>query len=137
MASQEDWRKALNDLPSTPENIPAFFFAHGSPVLAFPKSEAGSMGEMASYQGSSGPLAQFLADFGSTLLQKYKPKAIVVFSAHWETATERRGVFASIYLRCPLLIMDHSYRLQGGKSSLDGLLWLPSRVISAEIQVER
>lgn len=90
MASQQDWRKALNDLPSTPENIPAFFFAHGSPVLAFPKSDAGSMGEMGSYQGSAGPLAQFLADFGSTLLQKYKPKAIVVYSAHWETATERR-----------------------------------------------
>jgi aromatic ring-opening dioxygenase catalytic subunit (LigB family) len=102
MASQQDWRNALNNLPSTPENIPAFFFAHGSPILAFSKSEAASMGEMASYQGSAGPLAQFLADFGSTLLQKYKPKAIVVFSAHWETTTERRGMFSSIYLPCPL-----------------------------------
>lgn len=135
MASQQDWRKALNNLPSTPENIPAFFFAHGSPILAFSKS--GALGEMASYQGASGPLAQFLADFGSTLLQKYKPKAIVVFSAHWETMTERQGMSASIYLPCPLVIMDHSHRLQGGKPSLDGLLWLPSRVISAEIQVER
>jgi aromatic ring-opening dioxygenase catalytic subunit (LigB family) len=35
--------------------------------------------------GPKGPHAQFLKDFGTTLLEKYNPKAIVVFSAHWET----------------------------------------------------
>ncbi|KAF8905998.1 Extradiol ring-cleavage dioxygenase, class III enzyme, subunit B [Gymnopilus junonius] len=64
--------------PFHPENIPAFFFAHGSPMLAAP--EGGRFGgPMAAYQGSKGPLAQFLAEFGPTLLQKYKPKGIVVF----------------------------------------------------------
>jgi len=74
--TQPEWRKALDALPATPENIPAFFFGHGSPVLAFPT-------------GLSSPLATFLADFGPALLEKYKPKGIVVFSAHWETDGER------------------------------------------------
>jgi len=39
--------------------------------------------------GPKGPLATFLKDFGPILLQKYKPKGIVVFSAHWETVGER------------------------------------------------
>jgi len=39
--------------------------------------------------GPKGPLAKFLKDFGPTLLEKYKPKGIVVFSAHWETDGER------------------------------------------------
>jgi len=84
-------RKALDDLPATPNNIPAFFFAHGSPILAFPASSAASLGEFAAYQGPTGPLARFLVHFGPTLLNKYDPKAIVVFSAHWETAKERLG----------------------------------------------
>jgi 4,5-DOPA dioxygenase extradiol len=33
---QKEWRKNLDALPSTPNNIPAFFFGHGSPILAFP-----------------------------------------------------------------------------------------------------
>lgn len=33
----------------------------------------------------NGPLAAFLRDFGPFLLETYAPKAIVVFSAHWET----------------------------------------------------
>lgn len=83
------FKKALQDLPSTPENIPAFFFGHGSPILAFSPSAARSMGDFAAYQGPSGPLAKFLRRFGPTLLEKYQPKAIVVFSAHWETGPER------------------------------------------------
>ncbi|KAH8923337.1 Extradiol aromatic ring-opening dioxygenase [Atractiella rhizophila] len=39
--------------------------------------------------GSDSLLSQFLKDFGNTLLEKYKPKAILVFSAHWETYEER------------------------------------------------
>jgi len=75
-------------LPATPENIPVFFFAHGSPVLAFTNPE--EMGPMGKYQGRNSPLYEFLKDFGPTLLKKYNPKGIVVFSAHWETEGERQ-----------------------------------------------
>jgi aromatic ring-opening dioxygenase catalytic subunit (LigB family) len=73
-----DWQQALESLPATPAKIPAFFFSHGSPMLV--------MGE-----GATGPLSRFLSQFGPTLLKKYQPKGIVVFSAHWETRTERLG----------------------------------------------
>ena len=76
--TRDEWRKALDDLPSSPEKIPAFFFAHSSPMMLMPS-------------GKDGPLAQFLRDFGETLVRKYKPKAIVVFSAHWETNGARVG----------------------------------------------
>jgi len=87
MATSPNWHQALEALTSTPEKIPAFFFAHGSPALAYPKA----IGGMAAYQGPDGPLAKFLSEFGPTLLKKYKPKGIVVFSAHWETTEERLG----------------------------------------------
>lgn len=38
------------------------------------------------FEGSwNGPQAAFLRAFGPFLLETYAPKAIVVFSAHWET----------------------------------------------------
>jgi 4,5-DOPA dioxygenase extradiol len=95
MSSQEEWRKALEELPSTPDKIPAFFFAHGSPMLAFPQGRQND--PMMDYQGPAGSLASFLKDFGPALLEKYDPKGIVVFSAHWETLGERQGGF--IYFR--------------------------------------
>jgi aromatic ring-opening dioxygenase catalytic subunit (LigB family) len=36
-------------------------------------------------QGPKGELASFLRDLGPALVEKYQPKAVVVFSAHWET----------------------------------------------------
>ncbi|KAI9064279.1 Extradiol ring-cleavage dioxygenase class III enzyme subunit B [Trametes sanguinea] len=87
--TQAEWRKALDDLPSTTEKIPAFFFGHGSPMLAFPEREVERMGDVMKSNGPKGALASFLKDFGPTLLSKYKPKGIVVFSAHWETLGER------------------------------------------------
>ncbi|KAH9842859.1 Extradiol ring-cleavage dioxygenase class III enzyme subunit B [Rhodofomes roseus] len=86
--TQAEWRKALDELPSTPDNIPAFFFGHGSPMLAFPEADARGDAVM-EHMGPKGPLATFLRDFGPALLKKYQPKGIVVFSAHWETAGER------------------------------------------------
>ncbi|KAJ7349259.1 Extradiol ring-cleavage dioxygenase, class III enzyme, subunit B [Mycena albidolilacea] len=87
---QEAWRRNLDELPSTPEKIPAFFFGHGSPALAFPPDgDIARPGGLMSWGGPGGPLAAFLKDFGPALLKKYQPKGIVVFSAHWETATER------------------------------------------------
>ncbi|KAG2747454.1 Extradiol ring-cleavage dioxygenase, class III enzyme, subunit B [Suillus brevipes Sb2] len=76
--SQSEWRTALDALPSTPEKIPAFFFGHGSPMLIARQVTNSPM-------GPEGDLAKFLRDFGPVLKAKYKPKGIVVFSAHWET----------------------------------------------------
>ncbi|SJL04418.1 related to 4,5-DOPA dioxygenase extradiol-like protein [Armillaria ostoyae] len=86
--NQSEWKAALDSLPSTPDNIPAFFYAHGSPALAYPEHLSRG-GGIADWQGPKGPLANFLKDFGPVLLQKYKPRGIVVFSAHWETLGER------------------------------------------------
>lgn len=104
MSSEPEWRKALDDLPATPNNIPAFFFGHGSPLLAFPESEvhSGTYGTMAKHQGPTGSLARFLRIFGPTLLEKYKPKGIVVFSAHWETARERLGEILPFRAMCTI-----------------------------------
>ncbi|KAJ3741883.1 Extradiol aromatic ring-opening dioxygenase [Lentinula detonsa] len=92
-SNQAEWRAALESLPSTPQKIPAFFFAHGSPALALAQMparlRASGRSDFQQYQGPNGPLANFLRNFGPALLQKYSPKAIVVFSAHWETLGER------------------------------------------------
>ena len=81
--TRDEWLKALDDLPSTPEKIPAFFFAHSSPIML--------MDVPGMPTSKSGTLPQFLRDFGETLVKKYKPKAIVVFSAHWDTDGTRLG----------------------------------------------
>lgn len=89
---REEWRKAIDELPSTPDNIPAFFLAHGQPLLVWPTSvppPSGRLSSLFSWGGAKGPLAQFLDDFGPALMKKYQPKGIVVFSAHWETRGER------------------------------------------------
>jgi aromatic ring-opening dioxygenase catalytic subunit (LigB family) len=89
---QPEWLNNLKSLPATPDKIPAFFFAHGSPMLAVPENMTSAFGgPFADYMGRSGPLGQFLQEFGPALLEKYKPKGIVVFSAHWETHRERLG----------------------------------------------
>lgn len=81
--TQNEWRTALDALPSSPEKIPAFFFGHGSPMLIAREQVTNS--PMPSAMGPEGDLAKFLRDFGPALKAKYKPKGIVVFSAHWET----------------------------------------------------
>jgi aromatic ring-opening dioxygenase catalytic subunit (LigB family) len=89
------WRVALADLPSsTPNGIPAFYFAHGSPALAMPGDQSHPrFGNALTAMGPKGPHAQFLADFGPALIEKYQPKGIVVFSAHWDEHGPRQGVF--------------------------------------------
>lgn len=84
---QAEWRKALDELPATPDNIPAFFFGHGTPSLLRDLGVPG-LEDL----GPKGTLASFLKDFGPTLLQKYKPKGIVVLSAHWEEDTVKGSV---------------------------------------------
>ncbi|KAG2115345.1 Extradiol ring-cleavage dioxygenase class III enzyme subunit B [Suillus discolor] len=80
--TQSEWRTALDALPSTPEKIPAFFFGHGSPMLI---ARQVTNSPITSTMGPGGDLAIFLRDLGPVLRAKYKPKGIVVFSAHWET----------------------------------------------------
>lgn len=94
----KEWNAALNSLPATPEKIPAFFFGHGSPILQWPDTipPPGGMQSMYESSGPKGPLAQFLSSFGPAILEKYKPKGILVFSAHWETRGERQGSSAGI-----------------------------------------
>jgi len=83
------WLEALEALPATPDKIPAFFFAHGSPMLASPDSASSSSDVLLAAVGPKSNLASFLSDFGPTLLKKYNPKGIIIFSAHWETVGER------------------------------------------------
>ena len=59
---------------------------------------------MGDSHGPNGPLARFLGDFGPALLEKYKPKGILVFSAHWETDGERLGAFLLASLQCILFV---------------------------------
>lgn len=47
---------------------------------------------MINHVGPHGPHAEFLRHFGPFLLQRYKPKAIVIFSAHWETSNQLEGM---------------------------------------------
>ncbi|KAI0340491.1 Extradiol ring-cleavage dioxygenase class III enzyme subunit B [Trametopsis cervina] len=82
-----EWKAALDSLPANPNKIPAFYFGHGSPMMAFP--EESQRVKDFSHLGPNGPLAKFLKDFGPTLLDKYNPKAIVVFSAHWDIQGEQ------------------------------------------------
>lgn len=42
-------------------------------------------GPLGAVQGPKAPLAWFLKDLGPALMDKYRPKAIVVLSAHWES----------------------------------------------------
>lgn len=69
----------------TADPLPAFFFAHGTPALLkeaeFFKERFGS--EFEGYH--DGPQADYLRQLGKQIMSDYRPKALVVFSAHWET----------------------------------------------------
>jgi len=88
--TREEWLKALDDLPSS-ATIPAFFFAHASPIIEILEVPEIPMSK-------SGALPQFLKDFGKLLVEKYNPKAIVVFSAHWDTDGTQLGARRSCVL---------------------------------------
>jgi hypothetical protein len=62
-----------------------------APLLIWPERLTSSL-PLDSIGGPRGPNAQFLKDFGKTLVEKYNPKAIVVFSAHWETHEHIEGI---------------------------------------------
>lgn len=89
------WQDRLASLPGDPDHIPAFFFAHGSPVLTMSNNDSPNsnpqMRAFIDHGGLESPFANFLRDFGPALLAKYQPKGILVFSAHWETEGEQLG----------------------------------------------
>ncbi|GAA5834448.1 hypothetical protein JCM5353_003856 [Sporobolomyces roseus] len=96
MASQilntrEEWRRELESLPSLEENdgkIPSVFLAHGQPMLLLPPhlaKDSPMLETLGEIQGPDGLLSQFLQDLGPALMEKYRPEAIVVLSAHFET----------------------------------------------------
>ncbi|GAA98344.1 hypothetical protein E5Q_05029 [Mixia osmundae IAM 14324] len=86
--TRTQWRAALAALPTLEETkgrIPSFFYAHGHPGLLWPAGLPSMMDW--GIGGPGGPLSTFLQDFGKELLSKYRPKAVLVFSAHWETSS--------------------------------------------------
>ena len=115
--TREEWTQALDSLPEHPAKIPVFFFGHGSPMLAMPDNGRSSgFGEATmKYNGPNGPNARFLKDFGPALLKKYSPKAIVVFSAHWDTRGERLGSYPKldVDVNMKLTHLQYSVGLRG------------------------
>lgn len=142
------WKDRLATLPGSPNHIPAFFFGHGSPLLALSKAvtvQNPLMHVMIERSGLESPFADFLRDFGPALLAKYKPKGILVFSAHWETEGEQLGALtrrSSTWARrptrqshlCFCSFFEHnSDRLWGRKPPAHGLLRHVSGVIQAPV----
>lgn len=62
-----------------------------APLLLWPEKYPITFGDMAMIGGPKGPHAEFLKDFAKFILDKYKPKALLVFSAHWETRNQIEG----------------------------------------------
>ncbi|KAK4050876.1 hypothetical protein OIV83_003298 [Microbotryomycetes sp. JL201] len=101
------WQAQLDSLPGSAQTggkIPAVFLAHGQPGLIWPSTIPPRESPLSEVQGPHGSLATFLRDFGPCLIKKYSPKAVVVFSAHWET---RNGTLVSDYGDENPLLMDY------------------------------
>jgi hypothetical protein len=82
---------------NTFDALTRLYVTHGlaiAPLLSWPEDTpipSGLSRGAWDWMGRDGPLGQFLDDFGPALVEKYNPKGIVVFSAHWETDKERFG----------------------------------------------
>lgn len=100
--------------------IPSLFLAHGSPMLAIEDT----------------PYAAFLGE----LAKKYTPKAIVIFTAHWETETLAMtytdDVYETIYdfRGFPDELFQVKYNARGSKIVAD---LLAERFAAAGIEVRR
>lgn len=58
-------------------------------------SVRGGLDKLTKTRGPRSALGSFLKDFGPQLLEKYHPKAIVIFSAHWESDGQALGLSSS------------------------------------------
>ena len=131
LATRPQCTKVLDKLPATPEKIPALFFAHErtfsiprgfiiimkftylrafhpDPMLSWPKKQrpiSGPMDNAWDRFGPDGTLSQFPQDSEKTLRSKYNPRAVAVFSAHWETHGQTLGE----YLKWLSLTFDSTY----------------------------
>lgn len=79
--------------------------------------------------GPDGKNYKFLKYFGKFLLKEYNPKAIVVFSAHWETSNEIQGLICYLF-------SYESYGLRE-KSLILRLLWISPRDVQNHIRKQR
>ncbi|KAA1109007.1 hypothetical protein PGT21_030653 [Puccinia graminis f. sp. tritici] len=115
LSDPSQWNASLAELPARQSEdgvIPAFFFYftllkfplhifqesrkqidrthfiyfrnHPDPSVVFQSESAARRG----LQSVGGSLHNFLKDFGPALMEKYRPKGIVVFSAHWESPSK-------------------------------------------------
>jgi hypothetical protein len=107
--TRPDWQDRLASLPGSPDRIPAFFFAHGSPVLTYSNNVTTARSAFIVHAGLESPFANFLRDFGPALLAKYQPKGILVFSAHWETVGDQLGMLPVFPLSYRREISTRSY----------------------------
>jgi len=131
LATRPQWTKVLDELPATPEKIPALPFAHGrtfsvprgfiiimkftysrafhpDPMLIWPKKKRPISSPMDSAWdrlGPDGTLSQFPQDSEKTLQSKYNPRAVAAFSAHCETHGQTLGE----YLKWLSFTFDSTY----------------------------
>ncbi|KAJ9102201.1 hypothetical protein QFC20_005030 [Naganishia adeliensis] len=118
-ASPEEWRERLDSLPDRQAlggKIPSFYY----PALLWPKNLDNPRGDlMGDISGPDGLLPQFLRDFGKTLIDKYNPKGIIVFSAHWDDAEllvtdyKPENPLLYDYYGFPEQLYDITYRSRG------------------------
>eukprot|EP00842_Homolaphlyctis_polyrhiza_P000161 jgi/Hompol1/1145/HPOL_004646-RA len=64
--------------------LPVLFLAHGSPNLIM-RPRSSEPQSPTDVGGPNGRHVAFLKELGPYIINELKPKAIVVFSAHWET----------------------------------------------------
>ncbi|KAF4959997.1 hypothetical protein FGADI_1271 [Fusarium gaditjirri] len=100
-----DWYNSQKDVASpiktnTATKAPVYFFSHGGPDVQY---------------NTKHPVYPVLQQIGREITQKVKPKAVVVFSAHW--MGEERAIHVNNAVDTPLIydfygFPDHFYKAQ-------------------------
>ncbi|KAI1014665.1 hypothetical protein LB503_003510 [Fusarium chuoi] len=100
-----DWYNSQRDVTfpvkmNTATKAPVYFFSHGGPDVQY---------------NTKHPVYPILQQIGKEITQKVKPKAVVVFSAHW--MGEERAIHVNNAVDTPLIydfygFPDHFYKAQ-------------------------
>ncbi|KAF5640751.1 aromatic ring-opening dioxygenase [Fusarium sp. NRRL 25303] len=100
-----DWYNSQKDVTflmktNTATKAPVYFFSHGGPDVQY---------------NTKHPVYPVLQQIGKEITQKVKPKAVVVFSAHW--MGEERAIHVNNAVDTPLIydfygFPDHFYKAQ-------------------------